>query len=142
MQNLENSPSRTVYTGVSVVNGGLALGLPGPESLAEWSWANWFRKHQDANARQWLGQVESYHGEGAAFARSSVVARASLRQSIGEDQVFWLGWFSRHGGSVTLIGDHFKDSWTPCGLLLALWLALMWMLWRHGFYNGRGSMSS
>jgi hypothetical protein len=130
IENLENEPGRTVYSGLAVVNGVFTLGPPTPDSLSSWSWANWFRKHQDARAKEWLAQVDSYHGAGVAFERSAARVREMFLVSIGEDQKFWLGWFARHGGSATLIGDAFGDGWLPCALLLAMWLALLFQWWR------------
>jgi hypothetical protein len=135
VENLENSPGRTVYTGLSVVRGALALGLPGPDSLSRWSWENWFRKHQDANARGWLVEIDQYRGEGPAFARSAAMAKPLLQQSISEDHALWRGWFSRHGGSATLIGDSFGDAWIPTAFLLALWILLLGMLWRRSLHD-------
>jgi hypothetical protein len=130
VENLENSPERTVYTGLTVTKSGFALGLPGPESLARWSWDNWFRKHQDAKAREWLAQMDLAARETPALEKSAAAARPLLQQSIAEDQTFWRGWYGRHGGSVTLVGDWFGDAWIPLALVLAMALGLV-ARWGH-----------
>jgi hypothetical protein len=131
VENMENRPGHTVFTGLSFENGEFALGSPGPESLSRAAWANWVEKHQYAKAKDWLGEADRYRGEGPRFARSKADLVAFLRKTIGEDQTAWRGWYSRHGGSVGYLGDIFGEGWAPCGVLLALWLALLGMLWRH-----------
>jgi hypothetical protein len=131
VENLENRPGHTVFTGLSFDGGNFALGIPGPESLSRPSWYNWYHKHQYAVCQKWITELDGYHGEGPVFARSLAGARSFLRSSILEDQNMWLGWYSRHGGVMTYFGDLFGEGWAPCGVLLAAWLALLWMLWRH-----------
>jgi 4-amino-4-deoxy-L-arabinose transferase-like glycosyltransferase len=131
VENLENRPGHAVFTGLSVVNGGFTLGEPGPESLSRPAWYNWIEKHQNAKAQDWLGEMDRIQGEGPRLARSRADMQGFLRQLIGEDRTRWRGWYSRHGGSVTLLGDAFGEGWAPCAGLLALWLALLGTLWRH-----------
>ena len=131
VENLENRPGHTVFTGLSFENGGFAVGTPGPESLSRAAWFNWIEKHQYAMAQEWLGEVDRYHGEGPRFAQSRASLRAGLQKMIGEDQTMWQGWYSRHGGSVEFLGDTFGEGWAPCIALSALWLALLGTLWRH-----------
>jgi len=131
VENLENRPEHAVYGGLSMVNGGFALWVPGPESLTQSASHNWFAKHQYAVAREWLGEADGYRVEGPRFARSRADLKAFLQQTIGEDRTQWGGWFARHGGSVEYLGDLFGEGWVPCGVLSGLWLALLATMWRH-----------
>jgi hypothetical protein len=131
VENLENSPERTVFSGLSFVNGSFATGVPGPESLSRDAWNNWIEKHQNAMFKQWQGELDRYRGEGPVFARKLADVRGALAVAVREDQRLWQGWYSRHGGSVTLWGDVFGEGWAPCALSSALWLALLGMMWRH-----------
>jgi hypothetical protein len=97
VENLENRPGHTVFTGLSFENGGFAVGTPGPESLSRAAWFNWIEKHQYAMAQEWLGEVDRYHGEGPRFAQSRASLRAGLQKMIGEDQTMWQGWSSSWG---------------------------------------------
>jgi hypothetical protein len=131
VENIENRPGHTVFSGLSFVNGSIAPGVPGPEALSRAAWYNWVEKHQHAVATEWRGELDRFRGEGPMSARTLAEARIGLQPALSEDARLWRGWYSRHGGSVTLLGDIFGDGWAPCAVLLALWLALLGMLWRH-----------
>jgi 4-amino-4-deoxy-L-arabinose transferase-like glycosyltransferase len=131
VQNLENSPGHTIFTGLSFAGGGISAGAPGPESLSRGAWVNWLAKQRSAKAREFVGEIDRKRGEGMAPTAEMAAVRASLQELAGEDRAAWGGWFSRHGGSVAFIGDAFGEGWVPCALLWALWLGLLWMLWRH-----------
>jgi hypothetical protein len=131
VENIENRPGHEVFGGLSFAHGRLALGVRGPDSLSQSCWQNWVEKHQYAVAGQWLAEIPQFHAEGPLFVRDSAGARLRFQQMMGEDQTMWQGWYSRHGGSVTYFGDLFGEGWAPCVALSAMWLALLWMLWRH-----------
>ena len=80
VENLENSPGHTVFSGLSFVNGGFAPGVPGPESLSRDAWNNWIEKHQNAMFKQWQGELDRYRGEGPVFARKLADVRAGTRR--------------------------------------------------------------
>jgi 4-amino-4-deoxy-L-arabinose transferase-like glycosyltransferase len=124
VQNLENRPGHTVFAG-------LGGGAPGADTLSLPVWQNWFSKHQYALAQEWLDELDRDRGGGRMSVRAMAVARSSLQHLIGLDRIEWQGWYSRHGGSMTFLGDAFGEGLVPCALLLALWLALLGMLWRH-----------
>ena len=125
IENLENAPGRTVYSGLAVMRSAFVPGPPAPESLSRWAWDNWFRKHQDAKAKEWLAQVEAYRASGAASEASAASVRPVFQEAIDQDRTLWHGWFARHGGSVTLIGDAFGEGRAPLALLIVLWVGLV-----------------
>ena len=125
MENLENRPGHTVFAGLSFVNGSVVLQARDPDSLSQVAWRNWYFKHQYALARESMSALERDRSQ------DSPVVRSFLQQAIGEDRIVWQGWFSRHGGAMTYLGDYFGEGWIPSGALLAAWLALLWTLWRN-----------
>ena len=56
--------------------------------------------------------------------------KAELQKFQGHDTLYWRGWYSRHGGSVTFLGDHvagfpFGGSAIPMTITAAMFL--VWM---------------
>jgi hypothetical protein len=131
VENLENRPGHTVYGDLSFANKGVPVPIQGPESLSQLVWYNWYLKHQYAMARQWLSELDRQPAADPSSVESSARARSFLERAISNDKTLWQGWYSRHGGSTTYFGDGFGEGWTPCSLLLALWLGLLWIFWRH-----------
>jgi 4-amino-4-deoxy-L-arabinose transferase-like glycosyltransferase len=127
VENFENGPGQTPYTTLSFVNGRFSTDIPGPDSLSQASWQNWYHKHQYALTREWMTEVDRYAG----VAPSAAKVRSALQQANLDDQKIWLGWYSRHGGSVTFVGDAFGNGWVPSATLIAAWLALLWMVWHR-----------
>jgi hypothetical protein len=129
IENLENSPERTVFPGLTVAGTVLAIGLPGPDSLSRTAWSNWFFKHHDALCRQWLQELSEYRLSAAALQS----ARAPLEHELQQDDALWYGWYARNDGTLTFLGDHFTGpSWHGADaqtlLLLALFLGLVWRM--------------
>jgi hypothetical protein len=120
-----------VYGDLSFANKGVPVPIQGPESLSQLVWYNWYLKHQYAMARQWLSELDRQPAADPSSVESSARARSFLERAISNDKTLWQGWYSRHGGSTTYFGDGFGEGWTPCSLLLALWLGLLWIFWRH-----------
>jgi 4-amino-4-deoxy-L-arabinose transferase-like glycosyltransferase len=131
VENLENGAGRQVYAGLSVAKGGFTTDVQGPEMLSRSSWQNWFHKHHYALSREWLDQVDHYHGPQPVAPSAAAKAHAALAGTVAEDQSLWQGWYSRHGGSVTYFGDLFGEGWGPCAVWLALWAGLLWTMWRR-----------
>jgi len=125
VENLENGPGDTAFAGLRLVRGGFAMEAPPPDAPSRSAWQNWFSKHEHALPGQWRGELDRHPGD------DTRPARAFLDQLDRDDQNAWQGWFGRHGGTLTYLGDAFGEGWAPGGLLAALWLALLWMLWRY-----------
>jgi hypothetical protein len=132
VQSLDNTPERTVFQGLSNVNGHLQIGANGPDSLSFPAWLNWFWKNRDNLCHQWLGQLAALPQE-----NSDVVSlTAKVRQELGASSSYWDGWFPRHGGSIRMLGDHFAGP-SFAGLnvasaaLLLLFGGLIWVFWKQ-----------
>ena len=80
----------------------------GPESLSPYARGNWFQKHQYELKQQ-----------------------TDPAAAISEDDASWQGWYGRHGGSITFLGDHFERfSFDGNGLLqVLLVIQLACLLW-------------
>jgi hypothetical protein len=118
IQHLENTPQHTYFTGLSYDRGQFAIGAPGPESLNVSAWRNWLGKHQTAYSEKWLAMGESYRRGDPAVDAARVDLRAAIADQLKEDDTLWHGWYARHGGEITLFGDHFDGD--AASLLLVL----------------------
>ncbi len=129
VENLENTPSETVFSGLTTTGGTYRVGDPGPHSLSVTAGRNWFRKHQYELCKLWLAQLAPYFEKDAA---AQPLAR-ELDSQLAEDRTGWDGWYSRHNGSVQFLGDHVTSSPAMAGavalLLLALFGAVLRKLW-------------
>ena len=120
---IDNTASTTVFTGLEFRGAGAQIGVPGPDSLSAPAWTNWLEKHQYALSSQWLAAMDERARQDPAFAARARSVTAMLAGWKDDDARLWHGWFSRHGGSVTFLGDHVAGGaeW----LLVAGMLALM-----------------
>jgi hypothetical protein len=129
VENLENTPKETVFSGLTATAGTYRVGDPGPHSLSVTAGRNWFRKHQYELCKQWLAQLAPYLEKDAA---AQPLAR-DLRSQLAEDRTAWDGWYSRHNGSVQFLGDHLASSparsGVMAGVLLVFFGALLRKLW-------------
>jgi hypothetical protein len=118
---MENTPTETVFAGLTNSNGRITLGQP--ELLSHRAWLNWFGKHQFAAAGEWLRLTQALFPAAAPPAVEQL--RTALENSRGQDAVLWHGWYSRHGGEMTFLGDWVAGSW-PGGIALplAVWMAM------------------
>jgi hypothetical protein len=118
VENMENTPGDTVFAGLASSNGQITFGQP--EFLSHRAWLNWFGKHQFAVTGEWLQQVRN-------LGPSRIASQwlAELEQRRGDDNVLWHGWYSRHGGEMTFLGDWVAGRW-PGGIALPLaaWMAM------------------
>lgn len=107
VENMENTPQETVFAGLTVVNGRPFIGQP--QFLTQRSWQNWFGKHQYALTGEWLRQTRDPQ------------LQAALEQNRAQDDRLWHGWYARHGGQMTFVGD-----WWSAGMALpfAVWAAM------------------
>jgi hypothetical protein len=118
IQHLENAAGHTYFTGLSYSRGQFAIGTPGPESLNVSAWRNWLGKHQMAYSEKWLASGESYRPGDPAVEATRADLRAAIAEQLKEDDTLWHGWYARHGGEITLLGDHFDGDATSILLVL------------------------
>jgi hypothetical protein len=107
IQHLENTAQHTYFTGLSYDRGQFAVGAPGPDSLNISAWRNWFGKHHTAYIQKWLALGESYRPGDPTVDAARADLRAAVAEQLKEDDTLWHGWYRRHGGEITLFGDHF-----------------------------------
>ena len=131
VQNLDNSSQHTYFTGITNTGGQLALGQKGAESLTVSAWGNWVQKHKVTLCREWLAQLRSEGSDGHADAQTLAQVRTRVQSMLDEDASCWQGWYTRHGGSISFLGDFFGSAWIPAAVLLILWLALLVVLWNQ-----------
>ena len=124
IQHLENTVQHTYYTGLNYGRGHFAVGAPGPESLNISAWRNWFAKHQIAYSKKWLALGESYRPGDPAVDAARADLRAAVAEQLKEDDTLWHGWYARHGGEITLLGDRF-DGDAPSILLVLVAIGLL-----------------
>jgi hypothetical protein len=127
VENMENTPGATVFAGLAILNGNPVLSYP--EVLSSSAWTNWLGKHQFAMADEWLQQTGKLRLP--VSSQSSLdQLRAMLQGSRGEDAILWHGWYSRHGGEMTFLGDWVAGRWPggialPLAAMVALLLAML-----------------
>jgi hypothetical protein len=110
LESLENTSDRLVFTGVQFDDTGVHVGKQGPDSLSFGAWTNWVSKHKLAVAQEWSAAIaHQAPADPQLQARSGGILKA-LQQWIDEDNLDWHGWYSRHRGSVTLLGDDIGGS--------------------------------
>jgi hypothetical protein len=125
IQHLDNTPQHTYFTGLSYDRGQFAVGAPGPESLRVSAWRNWLGKHQVAYRQMWLALGESYRRDDPSVEPARVALRAAIAEQLKEDDTLWHGWYRRHGGEITLIGDHFGEGDAASVLLVLAAIGLL-----------------
>jgi hypothetical protein len=125
VESLQNSPQHTYFGGLSVENNRLITGAQGPETIGGAAWLNWFWKSRDAIHKQWLEQLSHLpQGPGVmGFERN-------LREGMRANQRNFGGWYERHGGAVTFLGDWLSEPSAegvnaPTILALLLFIGLM-----------------
>jgi len=104
VESLENAPGRTVYAGLNPLGGKPADSPTSVFSIGGAAWDNWYLKHQYALNREALNRLS---GQNLGYA---TVAKAKIESALAEDDAYWHGWYSRNGGSVVLLGDHFSSA--------------------------------
>jgi hypothetical protein len=134
VQSLENSSQRSIFPGLSLLGGKESSAATAPDSLSALAWENWFLKHQYALNREKLDELSRYRPANAAVV---LIGRAQMQKVLQEDEVYWHGWYARHGGVVEFLGDHTagESAWrttVPAGLLLLLLLGLLRALLQQG----------
>jgi hypothetical protein len=129
VQSFENTPQRTIFEGFSIQNNRVLTGGQGPDSLGGAAWLNWFWKNRDNLHRQWIGKLGGVNQTPSVqrFAKEMLV-------EIGKNSRNFGGWYGRHGGHVTLLGDDLAGPSlagldVPSLMMLFLFLALMRAFW-------------
>jgi hypothetical protein len=130
IQHLDNNAEHTYFTGMTFSNelGQFQIGAPGPDSLNAGAWGNWMGKHQLRLSETWLRAGEAYHGGDASLEPAKANLRASIADHLKEDDLYWNGWYRRHGGEITMLGDHFGGSEVPSVLLVLAAAGLLWKM--------------
>jgi hypothetical protein len=132
IQSLDNSPQKIIYDDkIRVSNDQVSTGESTPDLPGNTAWLNWFWKNRDRLFTSWINYLES-HPQTPAIQR--VVARFSAE--LGNDVRNFGGWYGRHGGRFTFIGDDvrgpsFEGIDIPTVLFLLLFLGLMRAFWRQ-----------
>ena len=130
VQHLDNTEAHTYYTGLGIRSGQFRAGMFGPDSVGHTAWRNWFNKRQSLLAREWLMASERYHPGDPTLAATRAAFRSAMTGGLAEDEMFWHGWFARHGGEMVYLGDWLGDSDVPSALLLLTAAGLLVMLAR------------
>ena len=130
IQHLDNNAEHTYFTGLtfSDAQGQFQIGAPGPESLHAGAWGNWIGKHQLILNETWSRAGEAFHNGDPAFEPAKANLRASQVDRLKEDEVYWHGWYRRHGGEITMLGDHLGDSEVPTAILVLVAIGLLWKM--------------
>jgi hypothetical protein len=128
VQHLENTPEKTVFTGLSFSNGRFAVGPVGTDAMSMPAWGNWMRKHQYRLMEQWDRDAGNYRRDDAALDRARADFRKGLDLLKQQDGRMWGGWYRRNGGEITFIGDDFGDGDAVSALLFLAGLGLLWKM--------------
>ncbi|HTS64365.1 MAG TPA: hypothetical protein VMH28_20220 [Candidatus Acidoferrales bacterium] len=107
------------------------LAPSGPDTLSSIAGGNWFRKHQYALSQQWLRALAATHSDGSGLTPAQLDARQFLTDIIGQDRELFGGWYRRHGGEITFLGDSLGASDLTSVLLLAGYCILLWKMARY-----------
>lgn len=122
VENLENTPARTVYP--VVFDDRVPRQFDGGQSVGRDTWVNWTFKWRYLRSANLLANMPNIDPG----------LRAHLEEPRKEDASYWDGWARRHGGTFQYLGDIAGDSG---GELLnvgfhLLFLGLLVVLWRSG----------
>jgi hypothetical protein len=146
IENLENTPERTVFTvGIRESDGSLGPAGVTPYSLSVRAWVNWYAKHQyELNAqliREFAtSQNNKNNKEDTARFPPEALSLANRTMAQGVD--FWHGWFERHDNRIRFLGDIMAEqagglSKAQLWLLVGLFLIVMWRLARQALWTPR-----
>ncbi len=127
VQSFENGRGKNYFSELEY-KGSIRHADPGPDSLSEVAWQNWFEKHQRALCDRWLQELPQRNKNESFFKLIWPASQSELLTLRSQDDVRWGGWYSRHNGEITYWGDHvagvFGD-WVPASVLLALFAGLI-----------------
>jgi hypothetical protein len=134
VEGLDNSAGYDVFPGVEFVGGNIQAVPPGPNSLSSSCWTNWYTKHHLAVYDWWLSDLNRKYGKDPDFQAMLPPYHALVEKARADDVRMWQGWYRRHGGEATLLGDHLPGWSGACQwLLVAGFAGLAGMVyWRTG----------
>ena len=95
-----------------------------PALLSRISWTNWFAKHRYAESAALLKDLPARYGADSRFQQRWPQFRQQILAMENEDRIYWGGWYARHGGQITYIGDHFRSKFID-DIMIALELVLL-----------------
>ena len=141
VENMENTPGRTVFSGLTTEGNRILTGAEGPDTLAGAAWVSWFWKSRDALQSQWLGQL-------AAFPPNPTIQRMAdqIKAQMTQNARDFGGWYGCHGGHITFLGDHlsgpsFDGVDIPSILFLLLFVGMMRALWKESVRGAPAAIS-
>lgn len=131
VENFENSAQRTVFSGMTVEDNSITIGAPGPGSLSRAAWNNWCLKNRERLLRQWIQQTSA-----EPQTPSVVQFRDGLRNQVTKNAREFGGWFAKHDGHLTFLGDDLANLSlggidAASVVLLLLFGALMGRFWKE-----------
>ena len=100
-EHIDNTPQQTVFYDPVTQ---FATNGPNPRPefyLSRSTWSNWFGKHLLAVCTDGLKKLQS----GDFPTRVAASYRAQLQDCQMQDIRYWRGWYARHDGSITYLGD-------------------------------------
>jgi hypothetical protein len=122
IQNLDNSPQKTVFTDT---------GSPTPDMPGIHAWFNWTLKNRDRLFYKWIHELKN-----VPQVPEVQQGIERFRTELADDARNFGGWYDRHGGRFTFIGDDvrgpsFEGIDIPTVLFLLLFLGLMRAFWHQ-----------
>jgi hypothetical protein len=130
VENLDNSAQRTIFPHPRLQDHVFRVGTPPPDSLNPTAWGNWFIKNRDLVYLDGIRELETEPTP------QNLAVIAKYHVDIGQNSYNFGGWYGRHGGHVTFLGDDlagpsFADLDIPSVVMLLLFAGLMSALWRE-----------
>jgi hypothetical protein len=101
VQGMENDNIPAVFGRFSIANGRPVFTKGAEPLLSRTAWSNWFEKHKYERCVQ---RDRVMLGHEAPRERNQIGNDGN--GCLQEDRIFWYGWYARHGGSLTFLGDH------------------------------------
>jgi hypothetical protein len=127
VQSFENGNGKNYFSEL-VFSGSVRHADPGPDTLSEVAWQNWFEKHQRALCDRWLTDLPERYKNESFFKMVWPASEGELHSLRSQDELRWGGWYSRHNGQITYLGDHVVGQvgeWGPITVLTALLAGLI-----------------
>jgi hypothetical protein len=131
VENMENTPGRVVFSGLTLEGNRILVGAQGANALSGVAWASWFQKNRDFLNDQWIRQL-------AGFPQNPSIQQMSgeMESLIAKNAHDFGGWYGRHGGRITFLGDHLSEPSIagidiPSVLFLLLFVGMMRALWKE-----------
>ncbi len=121
VESFDNSAQHTYFEGMKLEDNRVVTGAPGPETLSQAAWLNWFWKNRGSLQPQWIAFLGSLPQTPSLQDLSK-----RMRADEAKTEADFGGWYGRHRGRITFLGDHLSGA-APAILFLLLFLALMWV---------------